>query len=647
MRHQRFKDRDRKRRSRPSTPPPQEPAYFHPSRPSWLFKSPYEVPLVFFDFETTGGNPHNSGITEIAAIKYVNGQEVGRFQTLVNPERPIPRMVQKITGIDNAMVRNAPRISEVFDEFVAFIGDGVLISHGAIGDVAYISHNFRVLKEATFQNYYVCTHLLVANFLPNIPSKTLGGVASYFNIPPVDVHRAMADAELTAGVFWKIYEVCDKHSYKTIEDLLKIQADNETLRRLGSGVLLAEVEERAPNQPGIFYLFNPAREIVFMSAAQNLKKRMMRVTELGEEREFNRLITDVVDFKIERTSHFLGALLREREVLSRLNLPIDPRKFEGRSPGLIQVVIPDDLLDYAKSYSRDLPLDLPEAQIEKLDMILPDPSQFPGRKLPRPIDEDDTPAAKLEPVPIRKTRKTVLGASVAKYKMLRTLQKARSEKQATSAFSIGSLVSGCGWYFGPFDPARNPRKHFDDLLNELPFQDENQPVEARMNYLHLFVSALFGKLDVEIASVNLLKNKPKYLFRPIQRYRLSQLADRLRLLQEQRFDLPLIQLPRTGLAVLTNSTAKEFDVYVVVRGTVRKELSLMMEDSDKLKSPRFITRLFHAYDHEIANPLQPQLFTDDLCSDIELFAYWMQNRRGEGEWIDFSEIESLYNPELL
>ncbi|NDC25339.1 MAG: hypothetical protein EBZ49_14595, partial [Proteobacteria bacterium] len=221
-----------------------------------------------------------------------------------------------------AMVRNAPSISEVFDEFVAFIGDGVLVSHGAIGDVAYISHNFRVLKQATFLNYYICTHLLVANFLPNIPSKSLGGVATYFNIPPVDVHRAMADAELTAAVFWKIFEICEKNSYRTIEDLLKIQADNETLRRLGSGVLLSEVEDRAPTLPGLFYLFNPAREIVYMAATSNLKKRLLRVTELGDEREFNRLITDVVDFKIERSPHYLDALLREKEALNSISMMI-------------------------------------------------------------------------------------------------------------------------------------------------------------------------------------------------------------------------------------------------------------------------------------------------------------------------------------
>lgn len=631
-------------------PLPPEPVYSHPSRPAWLYKSPVEIPLVFFDFETTGGNPQNSGITEIAAIKYINGQEVGRFQTLVNPERPIPRMVQKITGIDNAMVRNAPKIAEVFDEFVAFIGDGVLISHGAIGDVAYITHNFAHIKQAKFLNYYICTHLLVANFLPNIPSKTLGGVANYFGIPPVDVHRAMADAELTAGVFWKIYDVCERNDHKTIEDLLKIQADNETLRRLGSGVLASEVEERAPSVSGIFYLFNPARELVYMAATNNLKRRLLNFTNLGDEREFNRLIADVSDFKIERSAHYLGALLKEKEVLQKLTLPIDPRKFEGRNPQLIQVLIPEDLLEYRRSYSDNVPLEIPDEILDRIDDVLPVPQALPLRRPQKSGDSAASEEVALEPVPIRKTRKTVLGSS-SKFKMLRTPKppsgKLTSNGLPPSYFSIGALANGVGWYFGPFDPTRNPRKHFDDLLTELPFHDKSHPVAARLNYLHLFVAALSGRLDAEIESVMKLRSSKRFILRPLQRHRLSQLAKRLEMLKDLNFDLPRTQLPRSGLAVITNPIAKEFDIYVVVCGRVRKEITIVLEDSDKLRSRRFVTRLFHDYHDELVNPSKPFLFTDSLCSDIELFAGWYQHRKNEGEWIDFEDIAPLYDPDLL
>ena len=150
------------------------------NRPSWLLKSPRQLQFVFFDLETTGGNPSNSEVIEIAAIKEQDGKEIGRFQTLVNPRRHIPRPVREITGIDQSMVRDAPVIEDVVDDLLAFLGDSVLVSHGVLNDFSFIAHYARALRAKELANFYVCTHLLVSNYLPNIPVKSLSGVANYF-----------------------------------------------------------------------------------------------------------------------------------------------------------------------------------------------------------------------------------------------------------------------------------------------------------------------------------------------------------------------------------------------------------------------------------------------------------------------------------
>ena len=171
---------------------------------------------MFFDLETTGGNPSNSEVIEIAAIKEKDGKEIGRFQSLINPRRHIPRPVREITGIDQSMVRNAPLIEDVIDEFLEFIGDGVLVSHGVLNDFSFVAHYARTLRGKELSNFYVCTHLIVSNFLPNVPVKSLSGVANYFGLSTGNAHRAMAYAEMTRSVFWEINKVCEKNGFKSL-----------------------------------------------------------------------------------------------------------------------------------------------------------------------------------------------------------------------------------------------------------------------------------------------------------------------------------------------------------------------------------------------------------------------------------------------
>ena len=66
-----------------------------------------EVDFCVVDLETTGGSPHDAGITEIGAVRYRGGERLGTFESLVNPMRPIPRFVAHLTGIDDRMVRDA------------------------------------------------------------------------------------------------------------------------------------------------------------------------------------------------------------------------------------------------------------------------------------------------------------------------------------------------------------------------------------------------------------------------------------------------------------------------------------------------------------------------------------------------------------
>ena len=626
-----------------------------PNRPAWLSRSPKSVQFVFFDLETTGGNPSNSEVIEIAAIKERDGKEIGRFQTLVNPRRHIPRPVREITGIDQSMVRDAPFIEDVIDELLSFIADSVLVSHGVLNDFSFIAHYARNLRAKEMPNFYVCTHLLVSNYLPNVPVKSLSGVANYFGLPVGNAHRAMADAEMTRDVFWEIHKVCEKNGFKSVEDLLKIQADNQTLSRLGPGLLSHHVE-KAPSTPGLLYLFNSSREVTYMSATSNMRKSLMNVTELSDERDFNRLLVDVTDFKFERSAHFLAALLQEKKELKKLELSVDPRKFEGRADNTVQILLPEELLNYWESNPSALPFSLPDRE---------EPVRHEGFLLAASAESDDdseieaarnriphrernqyvyahlgTEARESLKVPIRKTRRLVNAVKNPKYKL------SRSADTRRSCVHMGHLVSGTGWFFGPLEQPKLVRKRLDDLLTLWPFHDNSLPIDERAQLASHFMSVVVGKTDEEIQRLVAQKNAVKNIFNPIARHRLSQKIDLLKALKSEQYALPPQSFPKTGLAVITNTDTKELDVAVVVHGRIRQQFRLPVEEAEKLRSSRFFTRLMSPYHTELFQGDRCIGFTEEICNDLELFSHWLNKRRGEGEWVDFEVIAPLYNPHV-
>ena len=99
----------------------------------------HQVAFCVLDLETTGGSPADCEITEIGAVKYVGGELVGTFDTLVNPGAPIPPTITVLTGITQAMVIDAPRIEEVLPALLEFIGTAVIVGHNVRFDMSFLN----------------------------------------------------------------------------------------------------------------------------------------------------------------------------------------------------------------------------------------------------------------------------------------------------------------------------------------------------------------------------------------------------------------------------------------------------------------------------------------------------------------------------
>jgi exonuclease, DNA polymerase III, epsilon subunit family len=161
-----------------------------------------ETDFVVFDLETTGAKCPPCRITEIGAYRIEKGKIVDEFQTLVNPETPIPPFITGLTGISDRMVRNAPKFRDVAPDFLEFIGDAVLVAHNAHFDIRFLNHEIgRIYNGYRVANPHLCTVQLSRKLLPHIENHRLHTVADYYSIRIENRHRAGDDALATAKIF--------------------------------------------------------------------------------------------------------------------------------------------------------------------------------------------------------------------------------------------------------------------------------------------------------------------------------------------------------------------------------------------------------------------------------------------------------------
>ena len=112
--------------------------------------------MAFIDLETTGGNAVHDRITEIGIRFWRDGEKVGEWQTLLNPEQRISPFIEQLTGINNAMVADAPRFSEIGDALLEQLDGAIFVAHNARFDYSFIKAEFRRLGRL-FTAKVLCT----------------------------------------------------------------------------------------------------------------------------------------------------------------------------------------------------------------------------------------------------------------------------------------------------------------------------------------------------------------------------------------------------------------------------------------------------------------------------------------------------------
>jgi len=176
--------------------------------------------LVAVDLETTGLSPLIDKIIEIAAVKLSPDGKLTSYSSLVDPEIPIPELTTKIHGIEDSMVSGAPKLKEIFPEFLKFWGDTDMVAHNAKFDLGFIvyfalKNNFNVPKVNILDSLAFSRHGLSGAGKPE--NNKLSTLVKHFNIPLLSHHRALDDAVACMRVFAKsLLHVQDRSSAQKV-----------------------------------------------------------------------------------------------------------------------------------------------------------------------------------------------------------------------------------------------------------------------------------------------------------------------------------------------------------------------------------------------------------------------------------------------
>lgn len=266
---------------------------------------------AILDIETTGGQYNEEGITEIAIYRFDGHEVVDQFISLVNPEIPIQPFVVKLTGINNAMLRSAPKFYEVAKRIIEITQDCIIVAHNAAFDYRVLRMEFRRLGYE-FNRNTLCTVELSKKLIPDQPSYSLGKLVRSLGIPIADRHRATGDAMATVKLFKMLLS----------KDLKKEIVTTFIKKEIKSGMSpkLLDIVEGIPSKTGIYYIHREDGTIIYIGKSKNIKKRVNQHF-TGTSRKAKKIQNEVYAVTFEETGSELIALLKESEEI-KINKPI-------------------------------------------------------------------------------------------------------------------------------------------------------------------------------------------------------------------------------------------------------------------------------------------------------------------------------------
>lgn len=163
---------------------------------------------IVFDTETTGFDPENGDkLVEIGAVELINHIPTGvTFHRYINPQRDVPEDAFKVHGLSYDYLKQFPTFDKIVDEWLDFVGDGVLVAHNASFDIKFVNHEQKLLGKTQFTWDRVVDTLEIAKLLFPGSRVNLDALCKRFNVDNTDrtLHGALLDAQLLAQVYLEL-----------------------------------------------------------------------------------------------------------------------------------------------------------------------------------------------------------------------------------------------------------------------------------------------------------------------------------------------------------------------------------------------------------------------------------------------------------
>lgn len=267
------------------------------------------------DIETTGGYAAANGIIEISIQVVQNGEVTEQFETLINPNKTIPRYIQAFTGIDNSMVAGAPQFEDVAEKIYHLLYDKIFVAHNVNFDYSFVKAHLAAYGY-TLNTKKLCTVRLARQIFPGFPSYSLGNLCTSLNIDLANRHRAGGDAGATVILLHKLLAADEEkvaaHLKKNSkEQVLPPHVPKDHFQRL-------------PAAPGVYYFHDKGGKVVYVGKAKSLKHRVnSHFSNNSASRQKQNFVMHIHAITFTRTATELMAAILESTEIKRLWPPFN------------------------------------------------------------------------------------------------------------------------------------------------------------------------------------------------------------------------------------------------------------------------------------------------------------------------------------
>jgi DNA polymerase III subunit epsilon len=263
------------------------------------------------DIETTGGYASANGIIEISIHIFDGERVIEEFETLINPNQPIPKYIRAFTGITDEMVQDAPRFEEVAEKVYTILQGNIFVAHNVNFDYSFIKSHLEFYGY-TLNAKKLCTIRLARQIFPGLPSYSLGNLCHSLEINIQNRHRAGGDAAATVTLFKKLQDH-DK------ENLIQTSLHRNSKEQVLPPNVKQKDFDALPKTPGVYYFHDQKGKVIYVGKAKNIRSRInSHFSNNSDSRQRQNFLRNTYSISFQPTATELMAAILESTEIKRL-----------------------------------------------------------------------------------------------------------------------------------------------------------------------------------------------------------------------------------------------------------------------------------------------------------------------------------------